>query len=168
MAGKYTFDDYNRHGVLRTPPALRLAFIVLLHQTILALVVALSHGRGGKAGGGSGGLDWNTISYWPVLLELPAIAVILAASQRSKLGAAWARRIWPHGLRLLQLDALIELGSSAWLAYRLGPSDDDFAMYVGLCAATALTFGYLCVSRYLRDYFAEFPSPPPAEPAKPN
>jgi hypothetical protein len=168
MSTPYTFDDYNQYGALRTPPELRFSLLVLLHQTFLATAVILSHGRGGKMGGGGGGIDLDAIAYWPVLLELPVILVLLAAAQRTPKAAAWVRKVWPHGLRLLQLSAIAELAASGWLAWTQGPNSDNFVLNLVLLGSLALTFIYLLRSAYLKDYFADFPPAPVANDVPPT
>jgi hypothetical protein len=82
---------------------------------------------------------------------------------RTPKAKSWVRSIWSHGLRLLQLSAVAQLAASSWLAWQPGGVGDDdyFVFNLILLGALVLTVGYLLRSRYLIDYFGDFPPPPP-------
>lgn len=156
-----SIDSYNRHGVLRTPVALYLSLFVLTKQSWMAIAVALSHGKSKM--GATGGLAWDSIEYWPIAWEIPALIIGLALLQRAPKGPNWARKVWPTGLWMLRIAALAQLGLAAMPMTQLEFMSDDFVVRGVLLCATSYALGYLMLSKYLPHYFKEFPEPPPEE-----
>ena len=161
---KYALDDFNLQGVLRTTPEIRLTWLAMLRHTIATLAVVFSHARGGRLGSGSAGLAWDTVAYWPVLFELPILMLVLAAVNRRPKGSSWARKAWAKGLWTMRVTALLQVLLNAWLL-RQAVLADDWQIPACWLALSVLILGYTFASKYLPDYFADFPPPP--EDAKP-
>ncbi|MBY5921169.1 DUF2919 domain-containing protein [Ferrimonas balearica] len=95
--GQYTFDDFDRYGLLKPGPWLILVLLFCAKTWLLFLLSAASRQHGADLMG----LFYPDRQdfYLGLLLGLPALALLWAQSQRHKGGAA--ARLWQWGRPLL-------------------------------------------------------------------
>ena len=149
---RYNYLRYDHRGSLR--PSWRFALLTIVFTRHLLMIVAV--GAGQLKGGGRGAAGFAGLMD-PLFLigDLPAVLLAVAAFHRRPEAGAGIRRIWAHGRALLLASAVIYLGL---FAYVTGLDWRQFGIgsWIGL-AVTAAATGYVLMSRFLRDLFADFP-----------
>lgn len=151
----------DRHGVLRIPGILWVAWALLARHWVLLVVIAVSARREASSVLllGDGGIPWLALS-----MEVPIILLALAAFYRQPTAGTLARSVWRRGRGIVALTATANIGwtlnlllkSDYWL-----PWPELFLMSCGvLDAAIALS---MYTTPYYRLLFSEFPDRPAAK-----
>ena len=155
--------DVDKHGTLRVPPVLWVALAVLCRYWILVVVVFASARRAPDVVRVLG----DGFSWYFLLLEIPAILILLAtARRRPEAGKLW-RWLWHNGRMLIACAVFAHLGATAWLLW----SADVWRRWPELFLASCNLFDLAVLTSVLRDpyyrqLFADFPSKQPVEASK--
>jgi len=154
MSEKYSFEHFNRHGVLKIGVALLAILMLLTNHYWIGLATLMSRSPELMASV----LD-GTHKYY-LLAEFPAVLVAAAAVFRKPDAGRWAMVIWRFGLPLLVVSALgtavLRFGGSK---FRFNPNILEAPDFV-LIGATFAAAGYLLFAPRARRVFKEFPAPP--------
>lgn len=137
------------------PAALWLAILFLARHWVLLVLITVSARRSPQATMLLDGLSW-----WVLAIELPALALIWAAANRSPRGGGVARTLWAWGRPILALTAVVNIGIAAWVLYSARYWNPWPELFVASCALidVAIVAG-IYTSPGIRQVFAEFPSP---------
>lgn len=147
--------DVDKHGALRAPSILWIALAVLCRYWILVVVVFVSARRAPDVVRVLG----EGFSWYFLLLEIPAILVLLAATRRRPgAGALW-RWLWRNARVLITCAVVAHLGATAWLLW----SADVWRRWPELFLASCNLIDLAILASILRDgyyrqLFADFPS----------
>lgn len=152
---KYDISDINQYGVLKPGLTLALAMIFLTRHWWLAVGVLMSRSSGVMDDYFDGTIKYFLVAEAPVLL-ICAMLII-----RKPAAGEFVRKIWKHGLWLLSLAAVLNLGL---LIVSLPRFTIDVSRLDGLqwgaIAVNICILVYLLLFPRARDAFAEFPAPP--------
>ena len=155
--------DVDKHGSLRVPSVLWVALAVLCRYWILVAVVFASARRAPEVVRVLG----DGFSWYFLLLEIPAILILLAtARRRPEAGKLW-RWLWRNGRILITCAVVAHLGATVWLLW----SADVWRRWPELFLASCNLFDLAVLTSVLRDpyyrqLFADFPSRQPVETPK--
>ncbi len=155
--------DVDKHGSLRVPSVLWVALAVLCRYWILVVVVFASARRAPDVVRVLG----DGFSWYFLLLEIPAILILLATARRGpEAGQLW-RWLWHNGRTLIACAVVAHLGATAWLLW----SADVWRRWPELFLASCNLFDLAVLTSVLRDpyyrqLFADFPSKQPVEASK--
>lgn len=155
--------DVDKHGALRAPSVLWVALAVLCRYWILVVAVFVSARRAPDVVRVLG----DGFSWYFLLLEIPAILVLLAmARRRHDAGEMW-RWLWRNARLLITCAVLAHLGATGWLLW----SADVWRRWPELFLASCNLIDLAILTSILRDdyyrqLFADFPSKQPLETSK--
>lgn len=148
-------DDYGEHGQLRVSFALWVVFGLLTRHFWISAGVIASAAKVPESALLLAGFSW-----WPLLIEMPALLTIAASFRRRPEAGKLPRLLWRYGREILTAVAVLQL---VYMAWRWSTVDlfDIFWSFVdaGLAVATLGAIFWLWTSRYVRTLFAEFPAP---------
>lgn len=149
---KYSFDRYNRFGVVKVNLPAAASVLFLSRHVLAFLVIGIAFGRAHLSLSEAFGSAFEPIY---MLSDIPALFVLLAMLARHPSGGRLARMTWRLGPYLLPISAC---GYLALLIRETGLDAARFgwvawAMVLGTAAAGA----YVVASPYARDLFREFP-----------
>ena len=157
MSENYSFEHFNRHGVLKIGAALLAILLLLTHHYWIGLATLMSRSSQLMSSVFDG-----TQKYY-LLAELPALLVATAAVFRKPDTGRWARAIWKLGLPLLAVSAI---GTAV---VRLGGHNFKFNLDMleapdfFLIGASVAAVGYVVFAPRARQVFKEFPDAPAKE-----
>ncbi len=152
--------DVDKHGSLRVPAVLWVGLAILCRYWILVVVVFATARRSPDVVRVLG----DGFSWYFLLLEIPAILVLLAAARRlPEAGQPW-RWLWRNARVLIACAVLAHLGATAWLLW----TADVWRRWPELFLASCNLFDLAVLTSVLRDdyyrrLFADFPARPPVE-----
>lgn len=152
--------DVDKHGTLRAPSIFWIALAVLCRYWILVIVVFASARRAPDVVRVLG----EGFSWYFLLLEIPAILVLLAATRRKPDASAIWRWLWRHSHILIAVTVFAHLGATAWLLW----TADVWRRWPELFLASCNLFDLAVLTSILRDpyyrqFFNDFPAPLPQE-----
>lgn len=154
MSENYSFEDFNRHGVLKIGVVLLAIIMLLTHHYWIGLATLMSRSSQLMASVFDG-----TQKYY-LLAEFPALLVAAAAMFRKPDAGRWAKVIWRFGSPLLVVSALgTAMLRSGGPNFRFNPNILEAPDFLLIGAAFAAT-GYLLLVPRARRVFNEFPAPP--------
>lgn len=151
---KYDIGDINQYGVLKPGLALVMALIFLTRHWWLAIGVMMSRSSGVMDDYFDG-----TIKYF-LAAEVPVLLICAMLVNRKPAAGKFIRGVWKHGLWLLSMATVLNLGllivSPLRLTIDLSRLD---GLQWGAIAVNICILGYLLFFPRARDAFAEFPAP---------
>jgi hypothetical protein len=170
LAFKPALDDFGRHGELRVLFPLWLVFALFTRHLWFTGVVIASASKVRESA-----VLLADFSWWPLLIEAPALLVVAVVFLRKPETGALPRWLWRRGREIL---AAVGVAQLAYIAWRWSEVDRASVLWsfvdAGLAAATVLGVVWLYASPYARAVFGDFPAPrqqqdaippSPAEPA---
>ncbi len=162
-------DEIGKHGEIRPNFMFWLAVAAVSRHIWFTAAVIAASARVKEASVLLAGFSW-----WPLLIEAPALLVAVLAFLRRPDSGALKRRLWRAGPLLLTLAGGSQL---AWIGWRWAEADRHSTWLttvdLGFAVAVMLALVWLWRSAYARALFADFPqaaapgaeAPPPARAA---
>ena len=154
-AQKYDYTRYNQYDVLRLNWAYWMITLFLSRHLVLLMLIGVSAGRGG--GGPRNPALAALLEPVFFVSDLPALLLLFVAGARLPKSGKMARFLWRQGRYLLLSSSGLYIGLLLW---RQGL---DFSVFQpvswGLFAVNLALMAYVMRSPYLRDLFAQFPTP---------
>ncbi len=153
MSESYSFEDFNRYGVLKGGIVLLLILMLLTMHYWIGLATLMSRSTQLMASVFDGTQKYHLIA------EFPALLVALAAVLRKPDTGRWARVIWRFGAPLLVVSAI---GAAA---LRLAGATFQFrfsaleSLDLAVLGAILVAAGYVVFAPRARQVFKEFPVP---------
>jgi hypothetical protein len=146
--------DVDQHGVLRIPGVMWLGLILLVRHWAWFFVVLLSAQYGG---GAAETLQWQGM-WWPLLAQLPVVALILVAGRRTPVAGILVRKLWRHGALLVAMTACLNLAWTIWSLAQANEWSPRPELVLACGSLLDLAIGWnLCLSEYTKQLFTEFP-----------
>jgi hypothetical protein len=166
-AGPVTYrpalDEIGKHGEIRPNFMFWLVVAAVSRHIWFTAAVIAASARVKEASVLLAGFSW-----WPLLIELPALLVAALAVLRRPDSGALKRALWRAGPLLLTLAGLSQL---AWIGWRWLEADRHSAWLttvdLGFAVAVALALVWLWRAPYARALFADFPQAAAAAGAAP-
>lgn len=155
---KPRIDDVGAHGELKINGWLWLLIALLTRHIWMAFVVTIAARRVKEAA-----ILYAGFSWWPILMQLPALAVAIVGARRTPEDGRLPRAIWRYGRQLLTLAGVGQVG---WLAFKWFDGDrfSTLATTIDITLTVAVVLGlyWTWTSAYSRQLFSEYPVPAPA------
>jgi Protein of unknown function (DUF2919) len=158
------FLDVDRYGVLRVPLGMWLGLIVLARHWVLLIVVGASARRESRSVLllGDDGVPWLAM-----VMEVPALVLMLLAFRRTPEALSLTRRLWRLGPWFAAATAAL---NAAWTVQLL-LQNSHWRPWPELALASMLLLDFAIVAAfftapYYRQLFSEFPEPPAPDQAK--
>lgn len=149
----------DRHGSLRVPGVLWIAFVFLARHLILVAIVFAMAKRSPEIVR----LLGQGFSWFMLPLELPVAALMLAGANRSPQAGRWVRAFWANGRAIVYGTVAVHL---AWAGWALSNSDAWRPwpeLFLASCTLIDLAVAYaLRKDDYYRQLFADFPAHSPS------
>ena len=156
------FFNVDRHGSLKVPGVLWVSLAFLARHIVLVAVVFAMAKRSPEIIQ----LLGHDFSWMVLPLELPAVALMLAAGSRSPRGGAIVRALWRHARAIILFTVAMHL---LWIGWVLWSSDVWRRwpeLFLASCGLLDLAIAYgFSKDDYYRQLFADFPAP--ATPERP-
>jgi len=152
--------DVDKHGALRAPTVLWIALAVLCRYWILVVVVFASARRAPDVVRVLG----DGFSWYFLLLEIPAIVILLAAARRRPEAGELCRWVWRNARIFIACAVIAHLGATAWLLWNA----DVWRRWPELFLASCNLIDLAVLTSVLRDdyyrqLFSDFPPKQPVE-----
>lgn len=157
--------ELDRHGVLRVPALLWVAFALMARHWVLLIIIGASARREGSSVLllGDGGIPWVALS-----MEVPIVLLALAAFNRQPGAGAWARGLWKRGREIVALTAALNVGWTANLLIKSDYWTPWPELFLASCSLIDVAIALsMYTTPYYRQLFDEFPARPRAEPPTP-
>jgi tetratricopeptide (TPR) repeat protein len=150
-----TLDEVGKYGELRPNFMFWLAVAAVSRHVWFTAAVIAASARVKEASALLAGFSW-----WPVLIEAPALLVAVLAFLRRPDSGPLARAAWRAAPVLLTVAGL---GQLAWIGWQWLETDRYSgwltALDLGFAVAVMLALAWLWRSPYARALFADFPRP---------
>lgn len=148
--------NVDRHGSLRVPGAMWIAFAFLARHLILVAIVFAMAKRSPDAVRLLGqGFAWLVLP-----LEIPVTALMLAGANRSPQSGRWLRIIWHRGRTIVLATVAVHL---VWVGWVLSASDVWRTwpeLFLASCSLLDFAIAYSVLKDdYYKQLFADFPAP---------
>ncbi|MGE0333296.1 MAG: DUF2919 family protein [Ramlibacter sp.] len=152
--------DVDKHGVLRTPPVLWFALALLCRYWILVAVVFASARRAPDVVRILG----DGFSWYFLLLEIPAVVLVVAAARRRPEAGKLCRWVWRNARIFVAGAVLAHLGATVWLLWSADVWRRWPELFLLSCNILDLAI-LVSVLRddYYRQLFSDFPLKQPVE-----
>ena len=151
--------NVDRHGCLRIPGALWLALAFLARHVLLAAVIFATAKRSPDVVR----LLGDDFNWFMLVFELPAVALMVAAANRTTDAPQLVRWIWHRGRGIVVGLALLHLLLAIWLLATSDVWNTWPELFVASCALIDLAIAHgVRRDDFFRQLFAEFPVPTPA------
>lgn len=152
--------DVDKNGALRAPSVLWVALAVLCRYWILVVIVFASARRAPEVVRVLG----EGFSWYFLLLEIPAILVLLACTRRRpEAGPEW-RWIWRHARILITCAVAAHIGATVWLLWHADVWRRWPELFLASCNLIDLAvLTSILRDDYYRQLFADFPLKQPVE-----
>jgi hypothetical protein len=151
--------NVSKHGVLNVPMTLWVGMLFLARHWIL-LIATLASRRSTET------IQFaaNSLSWLPLMLELPVLILIFAGFSRHPTAGAFLRQVWRFGRHILCLTAAVNIVWVGWLLWQSEVWRRWPELFLASCALldVAIILG-VYRSDYIKAIFAEFPEPLPVK-----
>lgn len=146
--------DVDQHGILRVPGVMWVGMALLARHWFWVIFTLLSARRSGESMILlSGGVPW-----WPMVVQFPAIVLLVAAGRRVPTAGPFVRNVWQRGYIIVAVTVLLNL---CWTGWSLMNSQDwqprpEMVLVFFSMLDLAIGWGFWS-SRYIRQVWMEFP-----------
>ena len=151
--------NVSKHGVLNVPMTLWVGMLFLARHWIL-LIATLASRRSAET------IQFaaNSLSWLPLMLELPVLILIFAGFSRHPTAGPFLRQVWRFGRHILCLTAAVNIVWVGWLLWQSEVWRRWPELFLASCALldVAIILG-VYRSDYIKQIFAEFPEPLPVK-----
>ena len=154
MFGRYTPDDFDKHGYLKAPISLYLLLLLLLRAYVIWLLSVANFSN----------TEQLIEFFYPnkqtfifgLLSGAAALLVLILHSLRRPKAYKFTAQLWRYGQWLLWLAVLTDIGLTLW---QLSLTHFRFVPQTALILlALSFAVGYLWRSQRLPDLFADWPT----------
>lgn len=149
--------NVSRFGVLNVPMTLWLGMAFLSRHWILLIATLASRRSAETIQLAAGSLSWI-----PLLLELPVLLLMFAGFSRHPTAGYFLRQVWRYGRYILGFTAIVNIALVSWLLWQTDVWRRWPELFLASCALLdiAIILGVFR-SDYIKQIFAEFPAPLP-------
>jgi Protein of unknown function (DUF2919) len=154
---RYSFEKYTHKGILRISFWHWIIFIFLSRHVLATVILGAAHGSG--KGGGQiiadthlGGL----IQPWFLIADIPALLLLIAASNRVEKAGKAVRWVWAKGQFFILASVSIYFLLFGLLVFteNFRPAFIDFLLVL----LNLFILYYIFKDKYVKDMFADFPN----------
>lgn len=149
------FLDVDAHGSLRVPGVLWLGMAFLARYFILALGLVFSHSQELLDA-----LFTNKFVWMVLVLEIPAVALLMAGANRGPEGAAAWRMLWLRGRVIIAALAALHVLYASWMLWTSDVWRPWPELLLASCALLDIAIAYgVHTDGFFKQLFSEFPAP---------
>jgi len=162
MPLSYSPSSYDDHFCLKPPALLWLAAIYL--SRAIVLIFAADVAWVARAGTDVVTMLRGAASVYALIPSMIAAPVLFALISRAPSSRQLVRSIWAHGRGILIVAAILDCAASVAASGIVGGDSADLSAGFLVASAFDVYFlVYILATRRVRDVFADFPSPEPAD-----